>query len=385
MFFAPSRISFPADLASALEQALRVGPQITQHGQALRQLWPKLAKGRGQILAGETHYSFQKAEAEAYAAYYLPVNSLKVPLVLEESFLLGMDPLPSGETNWLDLGTGPGTAFWGLAWWCAQRGKKLRFTGWDQSPAFARIAGALTASRPFGATAEFLAGKDDPLTLIRQRRPTHVSFVNSLAEIFPDSEQRWLEIQKILQALRELERADGKPRFLLLLEPGSRESSRELAALKDRLPADPVGHVLLPCLDARACGALANPQDWCHEEVGCEFPHWVNELGAQAGLRKDSLLFSYAWIQSGAGRPGALAGGMRMVSQRMERKGQVECRFCTAQGKRMVRVQRSKATAANEEFFRCSRGDLWRNAEIGEKGDLVRAEIFRAGAVSVFS
>jgi hypothetical protein len=366
MFFARDAIPFPVDLEAALNKLAAGAPN---HGEALRSLWQKLAIGRGQAVAGQQHYSFKKEEAEAYAAYYLPVNCLKVPVILEEARLLGVDQ--AAEIDWLDFGTGPGTAFWGLAWWCARRGKKLRFTGWDQSAPFLSIARDLAAGAPFGARSEFISG-DDPLTLIRKRKPTHVSFVNSLAEIFPDPARRTEEVKRILHALRDLERQDGRKRTLLLLEPGSRNSSRELAALKDALSGDAT--ILLPCLDARPCGALLNPTDWCHEEAALEFPEWVNELGAQAGLRKEALLFSYALFSVAPPHDWALAGASRIVSQRMERKGQVECRICTTNGKKPVRVQRSKATPESEFFFATVRGDLWRSSELGEKGDVIRAD-----------
>jgi ribosomal protein RSM22 (predicted rRNA methylase) len=384
MFFAPSPVVFPPELAAALEHGLaRLGKNPARRGEALRALWPKLAKGRGRAAEGERHYSFRQEEAEAYAAYYLPANCLKVPLVLEESFLLGHDPVPGEGAAWLDLGTGPGTAFWGLAWWCAQRGKSLRFTGWDQSAAFTAIARDLAAASPFPARAEFLTG-DDPFALVRRLKPTHVSLVNSVAEIYADEKQRAERLAKLGRALHELERADGRPRFLLVVEPGSRESSRELAALKDSLQAAGPARALLPCLDARGCGALADPKDWCHEEVACEFPGWLNRLGAEAGLRKESLLFSYAWLRAAEDPAWRLGGCARIVSQRMERKGQVECRICTPEGKRPVRVQRSKADARSDFLFRASRGDLWRNAEIGEKGDLAGAETVPFPAGSVF-
>jgi hypothetical protein len=370
MFFLRKAFPFPEQLSQHLRSVLwprEDARLLAQRGQALRRLWERLAKGRGQAVDGETHYSFRRDEADAYAAYYLPANCLKPALVLEESYLLGNDPLPDQEAHWLDFGTGPGTAFWGISWWCAQRRKKLHFTGWDQSSAFTDIARNLTSARPFGARAEFLASEGDPLQLVRKLAPTHVSFVNSLAEIYPDQKVRREEVGKLLRALRDLEKKDGRKRMLFLIEPGSRESSRELAALKDQLQEQKLGFVSLPCLDARPCGALADPKDWCHEEAGCDFPDWLNELGAQAGMRKEALLFSYALLHTA---PAEAAAQLRIVSQRLERKGQVECRLCTAEGKRLVRVQRSKADSNTEAFFACARGDLWQGAAIGEKGDL---------------
>lgn len=380
MFFAPDAIQFPADLAEALAKALRAGDPalLPKRQEALRKLWPRLARGRGQE-SGPTHYSFQREEADAYAAYYLPANCLKPALVLEEAFLLGCDPLPAAESRWLDLGTGPGTAWWGLAWWCARRGKKLSFNGWDQSPAFQKIAQGLTAARPFPAPASFLAGREEPLALVKRLKPTHVSLMNSAAEIWPDTAKREAAVAALLSELAAQERADGQRRFLLVIEPGSRESSRELAALKDKVQAGRPC-VLLPCLDERPCGALADARDWCHEEVACEFPEWLNELGAGAGLRKESVLFSYALLSaSGNALPG-LKGGWRIVSQRLERKGQVECRLCTPGGKVPVRVQRSKATPENEFFLGAGRGELWKSARVGEKTDLETAERLAAPA-----
>jgi hypothetical protein len=115
---------------------------------------------------------------------------------------------------------------------------------------------------------------------------------------------------------------------------------------------------------------LANPKDWCHEEVACAFPAWLNDLGSEAGLHKESLLFSYALLRIG-GEPAKLPETARVVSQRLERKGQVECWLCTAEGKRFARAQRSKA--ADSPLFQASRGDLWADWELGEKGDLLAA------------
>jgi hypothetical protein len=374
MFFAHEEILFPPELAEALRAATG-----GNHGPALARLWEKLAKGRGQVGEGEKHYSFSRTEAEAYAAYYLPANALKTALVLEEAFLLGRDLL-GADTHWLDLGTGPGTAYWGLAWWAAARDRPLRFTGWDQSPIFAEIASRLASSSTFPALADFQAKREDPVALVRRLAPTHVSFVNSLAEIYPDPALRLAACGKILTALKDSTRKDGRARYLLVIEPGSRESSRELATLKDTLTEK---SVLLPCLDSRPCGALANPKDWCHEEVACRFPDWLNEIGEAVGMRKESLLFSYALWGSAEG-DSAFAGSSRVVSQRLERKGQVECWVCTREGKKFARVQRSKARDGNELLLGAGRGDLWRDLRVGEKGDFDSASPLNASGSSIF-
>lgn len=377
------------DLRAALEAGLwpagSTPAAIAKRTAGLRSLWPRLAKERGIVAEGSTHYSFRREEAEAYAAYYLPANALKVALVLEEAFLRGNDAVPGGAARWLDIGTGPGTAFWGAAWWFSHRRKQLSFTGWDQSPLFAEIASGLARARPFGAAARFFSpGKGEKWeSLLRKENITHLSFVNSIAEIYPDLGARKNAVAATLDTLRKLRESDGKPRYLLIVEPGSRESSRELAELKDFLQAEKKGRVLLPCLDARPCGALRDPRDWCHEEASCEFPEWMNELGSGVGLRKESMLFSYALMEA-ADPAQAFRAEARIVSQRMERKGQVECRLCLPEGKVPARVQRSKATPQNSFVLDCVRGDFWENTRLGEKNDVEEAGLFQSSIPSLF-
>lgn len=376
MFYLRKNLPFPDDLNHVFCQA-NWGREpneadFAKLGKSLRSLWDELALRRG-FHNGDAHYSFRRDQVDAYASYYLMANALKPALVLEEAFLLGLDLLKT-ENRWLDFGTGPGTAFWGLAWWCKQRNKKVNFTGWEQSSAFVEKASQLTRSQPFGFSAKFLTSnktKKDWLDKIETIKPTHISFMNSVAEIFPQEADREPALREILQSLKRL----GGERFLLIIEPGSRDSSRELSRLKDSLSEK--YQVLLPCFDNRKCGALANPQDWCHEESQCSFPPWMNQLGSAANLRKESLLYSYLLIST-ADREPLLKEASRMVSQRMERKGQVECHYCTFNGKQKIRVQRSKSTANTEFFFDSCRGDILKNISVGEKGDLIQAEMVKS-------
>lgn len=363
MFFTPHGIQFPSSLSEKL------APLATaKNAASLGKLWEKLAKRKGVIQEGERHYSFDANEAAAYASYYLPVNLLKPALVLEEAHLLGFDILRAEGNRWLDIGTGPGTSFWGIQWWCEKRQKKLSFSGVDQSPLFVSLASQM-ARNAFSIQPNFSKELGtDPVALAKKFTPTHISFMNSLTEIFPDLSARIEAIKKLLAHLEAAAR-DGKPRYLLIIEPGSKENSRDLSTLKDALQAK----VLLPCLSNRKCGALAKPQDWCHEEVECEFPAWLNELGASAKMRKESLLFSYLLLEVGGKT--AQRNDLRVVSQRLERKGQVECWLCSSEGKIFARAQRSKAGPEAEILFQANRGDLWQETQLGEKGDLEKAEL----------
>ena len=370
MHFCAEKIIFPESLSQRICQALWRGipKDLEKEGLQLRELWPLLAKHKG-IAEKSDHYSFQREKARAYSAYYLTVNALKAPLILEEAQSLGINLFSQNETTWLDMGSGPGTVGWGLSWWQELRKKKIKYIAWDQSP---QLLDAAKALRNHGQAQFEVCDLEEPNSWNRNFlsvAPDIVSLSNSLTEIASTLEQKKSYLQNIFHKLQKLTARDGKNRFLLVIEPGTRENSRELSQLKDYLVADHGLNVLLPCLDNRTCGALVRPTDWCHEEVACEFPEWLNEMGEHAGMRKESILFSYLLASV---KPIELpcAGGNRVVSQRLERKGQVECYFCTKSGKAMARVQRSKVTHETESFFEVSRGDIFMDLKLGEKGDV---------------
>src|SRR5690606_19891259 len=54
--------------------------------------------------------------------------------------------------------------------------------------------------------------------------------------------------------------------------------------------------VLLPCLGHQACGALAEPEDWCHEDVSWWRAPYYRRIDDLAGLDRKSLPFSYLVI-----------------------------------------------------------------------------------------
>jgi hypothetical protein len=382
MFFAPEKIQFPSSIQHLVESSLlpRGKEDEQRYARSLLGLWEKLAIERGQTR--EAHYSFQSAEARAYAAYYMPINCLKGPLVLEEAHLAGESLLNEEKNTWLDVGTGPGTLYLGLQWWLGHRKFPVRFFGIDQSENFLRIADDLVKNAKIPVPVTFQAMKKKSiLQFLEETNATHLSFVNSIAEIFPDLSVRKAKLEELVKSMGTLSKRDGAERFIVIIEPASRQSSRELSELKDHLA--PSVSVMFPCLDNRKCGALAKPEDWCHEEVACEFPDWIQRIGVGASMQKAALLFSYVVLRIGG--PKAESPQARIVSQRLERKGQTECWICQNSGKRMVRAQKSKQNEFSHLVTQGNRGDLWNNYSLGEKGDLLSAEKFQADSTSVFS
>ncbi|MBI3544867.1 MAG: hypothetical protein HY075_16465 [Deltaproteobacteria bacterium] len=389
MHFLRRPFAFPAELDRALQRHFFGGAEpspaaLKPLARSLEQLWPQLARERGQ--RASKHYSGARPSAEAYAAYYLPANAMKLPLVLEEARVFGLSiGAPAGtRTRWLDVGSGPGTAYWGLAWWARCRGFDVELSGLEQSPEFVALAGALARA----LTAELAAGQPAPrwdvfrhgggkgaslVDRIAASKPHVVSMMNSIGEMAPDGAERGAWIGEVAGALAAAARSDGAPRWLVVVEPGSKAATRELLELRESLRSREDARIWLPCLSARRCGALERPDDWCHEESAVEFPKWMDGLGAAAGLRKEAVLFSYLVCSFGvhpaepAGWPGT---GARVVSQRMKEKGLTQCFLCTTDGKRKARVLDSRRTAANEAFVESARGQVFADVQLDAKGDV---------------
>lgn len=381
MFYLREKIAFPDSIRLKMESIfLQEGKKSEQlYAKSLLSLWKKLALERGQTK--ESHYSFQFAEAQAYAAYYMPINCLKAPLVLEEALLLGNNIFPNQKNVWLDVGTGPGTTLLGLQWWLKERNLDLDFLGIDQSDHFLKIAEQVSKSPSPNARARFSSTKKQSiLRYLEDSKATHLCFLNSIAEIYPSLEDRKGKIHDLLELMKKLSFNDKKKRFLILIDPASKSSSREMAELKDFCKTN--HSVLLPCLDNRDCGALKKAEDWCHEEVACEFPEWVQSIGSAASLQKEAILFSYLVLEVGA--ESQQDSRVRVVSQRLERKGQTECWICKREGKQMVRAQKSKVNDFSSLVFGVNRGEIWDQFSCAEKGDLLKAEPMKESVPTVF-
>jgi hypothetical protein len=385
MFFQDKAINFPEEINSHLMRVfLSSGSpekEIYKYSKSLPKLWEKLALERGQNT--ESHYSFQSLEAQTYAAYYMPANCLKVPLVLEEALLLDADLTSENKNVWLDFGTGPGTAFLGLRWWLEKRKKSARFFGFDQSEVFLKIAESLSKGSNSQIISKFQNSKKLQITkAIDEINPTHISFVNSIAEIYPEVSKRIEKVEEILSQLNRFNKRDGIDRYLLIIEPGSKQSSRELSLLKDSLKKDNC-EIVFPCIDNRKCGALKRVEDWCHEEVSCNFPDWLQQIGSAAQMKKESILFSYIVIKVSQ-KKSFSPFETRIVSQRLDRKGQTECWICTKEGKILSRAQKSKQNEYSDRVTSARRGDLWKNVKLSEKGDLLEAIKANSSESSIF-
>jgi ribosomal protein RSM22 (predicted rRNA methylase) len=176
-----------------------------------------------------------------------------------------------------------------------------------------------------------------------------------LCELDPSAPDRVAKHAALLRALLGALRPNGA---LVVIEPALKESTRHLHAVRDLLA--PEVTVFAPCLHADACPALAQPGDWCHEDLPVDLPPFAVPTARAAGLRWQGLTFSYLVLRSD-GR--TLGSGWRVVSDPIVTKGKREAFLCGKAGPDVpaarLRVQRldRHAGAPNAAWGELMRGD----------------------------
>ena len=301
----------------------------------------------------------------AYLHYYLPSNLAKIHLPLRE---LARHPggLPGRERlRVLDLGAGPGTAVLGiLEFFGAEKHRPvLECTAVDHVPENLLIAGEL-----FGELSLTYRGKADLRTVKRridakmdECEGTYdlIIFSNVLNELFSEDEDRI--VRRVATAGSVLERLLAPDGACIVIEPALRNTAREMLLVRDGL-IDRGMTVYSPCLMQEQCPALANPKDWCHEDIPWNPPDLVREIDRLTGLRKDSLKFSYVVLRKDgrtlADRCGS--GAFRVVSEQLRSKGKTELYLCGKGGRKMAMRQDKDRSASNAVFGELKRGSVAR-------------------------
>lgn len=175
----------------------------------------------------------------------------------------------------------------------------------------------------------------------------------------------------------------------LFVEPALKMQSRRLLELRKELLAaiEKRGggyRVLLPCLGHQACGALADPEDWCHEEITWWRSPLMREIDSMTGLDRKTLPFSYLVIERTADATAGIARvlpeltdaparkWLRLVSPAHREGKWREFYTCGADGKhktRWVPVQPDQEDLGRGDLLQVDAG-----ATLTPSGALIRLE-----------
>jgi len=309
----------------------------------------------------------------AYVAYYLPANLSKIHTPLHELSLHGGTLCARETIRVLDLGCGPGTASLGLLEYFAQHHGKtmLEFTAVDQVSGNLKEAEALFLlfRNRHAVEASFKTIQSDIAGVLHAVHGHFDVIVlsNVVNELFGQDEGR---IKKRVGIVAEIMK-----RFLteegscIIIDPALRETSRDLLQVRDGL-LDQGLHVYSPCLAGGRCPALANPKDWCHQDIPWDPPLLVQEIDALTGLRKDSLKFSYLVMRKDGRSLADICGtsAFRVVSDPLVSKGKRELFLCNG-GERKLAIRLDKdATTQNVLFEQLRRGSVITFENVHDEG-----------------
>jgi ribosomal protein RSM22 (predicted rRNA methylase) len=315
----------------------------------------------------------------AYVRYYLPANMKKVHLALTDLSLHAERLLEKDRLRILDLGAGPGTALLGLLAFFARR---------PQRPSLAcvvvdRVAENLRAAEELFSSYRTNKSLDAALTIVRMdidnlerlsEEPFDLILLsNVLNELYPFDEDRI--VRRVAVVKRIIDRFLLPGGSCLIIEPALRETSRELHQVRDGLAANGL-RIYSPCFMEKNCPALANPKDWCHEDVPWDPPALIKEIDKLTGLRKDSLKFSYVVLRKDGRSLADLFGrdAFRVVSEPLVTKGKMEFYICGAKGRKLVTRLDKDRTAANQFFEVLSRGAIAGFEHLVDEGTRFKVE-----------
>ena len=165
------------------------------------------------------------------------------------------------------------------------------------------------------------------------------------------------EAAALAVALRALA-AIAEDGAVIVIEPALRTTSRALHAIRDALIAKGLT-IFAPCTRTLApCPALADPDDWCHEDRALALPPRTAELARLTHLRDGGMKFSYLVVRK---QPLPLVDdprAWRLVSAARVAKGKHEIIGCSDRGRIPLRLLKRNRTPENKALERADRGEV---------------------------
>ncbi len=281
------------------------------------------------------------ADLAARAAFFTIADALKIAIPLGE--LARRDAIPQRTPlRVVDVGAGCGALSLGLV---ATLRRPVELALIDRDADALRIAAG--ALRRLGATATTRVGDVQTAPL----PPADLVAIGSVLNELPAAARLPL-VERALAALAE----DGA---VIVIEPALRETARALHELRDAIVARGLAHVFAPCTRAGApCPALADPDDWCHEDRAVRLPPRTTELARVTHLRDAGLKFAYLVLRRAPLPLVAAPHAWRVVSEPRAQKGKLELFGCSDAGRVPLRRLARNRSGANRALERAQRGDV---------------------------
>jgi hypothetical protein len=313
--------------------------------------WASLDRHRDQFLggtAGDAPYWTSDADLASYDMTFGERIGWKWDAVLDELRIRGWKPHGGAVLDW---GCGSGIAGRRAVGRYGQGQFESLFV-WDHSPvatgfAHDKAAGEFPGLSVAAATAGYLRG-NEPIGLLL------ISHV--MNELRPP-------------ALEEIRALVARSRAVIWTEPGSRETSRALGALRDEFSRE--FGVVAPCTHAGPCPILrpGNERHWCHHFAApppfiFADSNWV-KFGKRAGIDLRSLPYSFMTLDRDWRRD---AGGLSRVIGRPEYfKPYVRLLNCDRGGLEELMVLKRDSAALCKELDKAKRPLVYKWERTGSR------------------
>lgn len=327
----------------------------------------------------------------AYLLYFMPANLYRMAAAWSELGRLGFRWNARGSLRGIEFGAGPAAGACGIAagerfspvgipgegdWALIEQDKATLKLGSEWALRYFATQGfGGWGTRPFHRTVELSRG------LLPRAAPKFNLWISSYFLNELDESP-----SKIASALLDAwDRHLDEEGVVVLVEPALKLQSRKLLEIRreildaaDRRATREI-QLLLPCLGDQVCGALASPEDWCHEEVSWWRPPYFKAIDHMAELDRKTLPFSYlTFAKSTRAREQilpALQGAKRLhrlVSPAHAEGRDLEFFVCGEEGK-----QRARYRPESPEQEEINRGDILCDAELRGSQHAARVEKIR--------
>ncbi len=284
----------------------------------------------------------------ARAAFFTICDAFKIAIPFAE--LANRGAIPTRRPlRVVDVGAGCGALGLGLV---AQTTEPLEILAIDHDTDALRIAG--------GAIRRFSAHRGTPATVTTRAAdvtttefpPADLVVMGNVLNELPPTARRAL-LDRALAAIDDTG-------AVIAIEPALRDTTRALHELRDEILEAGSAYVFAPCTRRGApCPALADVDDWCHEDRAVTLPPRTAELARLTHLRDGGLKFSYLVLRKSPHPLVDAAGSAwRVVSAPHAPKGKLELFGCSDAGRIPIRLLRRNRSDANRPFERAHRGDV---------------------------
>lgn len=153
------------------------------------------------------------------------------------------------------------------------------------------------------------------------------------------------ESQSLLDSLAHIVSPGG---YLLLLEPGQQQHTRQLMRLRDRVISEHSSLIpQFPCLRADSCPMLSDSTtDWCHDTLEWRQPPLKAQFDHLLGFNKHRIKYAAFLFQ----RQGALREGLRVLTPPRKTRIGSEALVCGESFYGIARLRKSARSEHNKAF-----------------------------------